>query len=298
LAAIFAVDAASASVAYTVVDLGPGEAYGISGNGQVVGYGSYLGGNGGPFLYSNGAVSYLGGSGYAYGVNNSGQVVGESGQSAAFLYSNGTTTYIGGSAACAINNAGQIVGTNGLYTGGAWTRLQGVGYAINDQGQVAGGISQTGNAFLYNNSKTTVLGAGVALGINDSLEVVGVNGANDACLWTNGVMTDLGFPGVAYGINNLGQVVGSFGYGGGGAFLYSGGVTTYLNSLIDPGSGWTLLSACAINDNGQIVGWGINTNSGYSGEEAFLLNPVPEPGTAALFGLALAGVGYVRKVGG
>ena len=43
-----------------------------------------------------------------------------------------------------------------------------------------------------------------------------------------------------------------------------------LNSLIATNSGWTLQSANAINDNGQIVGYGINP----SGQmDAFLLTP-------------------------
>src|SRR5580704_6495877 len=66
-------------------------------------------------------------------------------------------------------------------------------------------------------------------------------------------LVELG-PGIANDINNLGQVVGA---GGGGAFLYSGGVTT------DLGSG---LSANGINDLGQIVGdvlGGSGTQSGF-----------------------------------
>jgi probable HAF family extracellular repeat protein len=47
---------------------------------------------------------------------------------------------------------------------------------------------------------------------------------------------------------------------------------TDLNSPIATNSGWLLKVAAAINDNGQIVGWGVNP----SGEiHAFLLTPLP-----------------------
>jgi probable HAF family extracellular repeat protein len=43
--------------------------------------------------------------------------------------------------------------------------------------------------------------------------------------------------------------------------------------------GWTLEQATAINDNGQIVGYGVNA----SGQrDAFLLTPSPEPPTLCL----------------
>jgi hypothetical protein len=59
-----------------------------------------------------------------------------------------------------------------------------------------------------------------------------------------------------------------------------------LNNLIAPGSGWLLGAAYAINDRGQIVG--VGTHNGQ--DRAFLLTPVPEPGTwAMLVALAIFG---------
>jgi hypothetical protein len=55
-----------------------------------------------------------------------------------------------------------------------------------------------------------------------------------------------------------------------------------LNTLIDPGLGWTLEIAYSINDNGWIVGQGINPD-GYT--RAYLL--IPEPATLALLGIGL-----------
>jgi probable HAF family extracellular repeat protein len=45
-----------------------------------------------------------------------------------------------------------------------------------------------------------------------------------------------------------------------------------LNNLIGAGSEWTLQYASAVNDNGQIVGYGINPLGQI---HAFLLTPVP-----------------------
>jgi hypothetical protein len=62
-----------------------------------------------------------------------------------------------------------------------------------------------------------------------------------------------------------------------------------LNSLISPTSGWVLEQANAINDNGQIVGFG--TIDGET--HGFLLTPVPEPGSLSL--LAVGGVALLRR---
>jgi probable HAF family extracellular repeat protein len=80
------------------------------------------------------------------------------------------------------------------------------------------------------------------------------------------------------------------------AVIYRNGTMTDLNTLIDPHSGWTLGTAFAINNKGEIVGVGTNA-SGQS--DAFLLsspNPVPEPPSVTLLGLgALCALGYARR---
>ena len=60
---------------------------------------------------------------------------------------------------------------------------------------------------------------------------------------------------------------------------------TNLNSLISPTSGWTLEQANDINDNGQIVGYGIGPDGNTDG---FLLDPVPEPATMGLLAAGLS----------
>lgn len=53
------------------------------------------------------------------------------------------------------------------------------------------------------------------------------------------------------------------------AFLYSNGLMSDLNNLIDPGSGWTLTGAYGINDSGQIVGSGLINDQ----QHAFVMSP-------------------------
>jgi hypothetical protein len=62
-----------------------------------------------------------------------------------------------------------------------------------------------------------------------------------------------------------------------------------LNDLIDPALGITLAQANAINDSGQIVAnW---FGSPDVPPNSYVLTPVPEPSTLALFGVALLVLG-------
>lgn len=252
-------------------------------------------------------VTDLGGNrSVGHGINAVGQAAGYSyisgGWSHAFLYSNGTMT-----------DLGTLGGTDSM------------GYDVNIAGQVTG-YSSTGirtpsgdiyHAFLYSNGAMTDLGAleggnnSMGMSINDSGQVSGFSGTGGdfnnphAFLYSNGIMNDLGTlsgstNSYGHGINSAGQVVGmdSLYYGSGvyyRAFLYSNGSMTDLNTLIDPAAGWSLTTASDINDAGQIVGYG-----SIAGEtRAFLLTPVPEPETYAMFLAGLVLVGHIagrRKV--
>jgi probable HAF family extracellular repeat protein len=223
------------------------------------------------------------------------------------------------SAAIDINNAGQITGwARGqqfdpfVYDHGTWTDLgnlngpDGAGIAINDRGEVVGeadDFPSTYHAFHYADGVLTDLGTlggerSAANDINNRGQIVGTSdsasGEKRAFLYENGAMADLGTLGgtasAAYAINVRGDIVGSAGTAGGAthAFLYTGGVMRDLNDLIAPDSGWTILSAAAINDRGQIAATGIYR--GATGTSALVLTAPAAPlPNAALTGLALLG---------
>ena len=75
------------------------------------------------------------------------------------------------------------------------------------------------------------------------------------------------------------------------AVLYENGIAVDLNSLISPGSSFTLNRANAINDAGAIVGNGQLAGNTH----AFLLTPVPEPGSITLLLCGLASLALLRR---
>ena len=187
-----------------------------------------------------------------------------------------------------------------------------VGYAINDQHQVAampinlqgrttGAIYPLGHAFLIeavNTTAPTTRDLGEVLTVedmNDAVEVVGMRvagGASDPtaylCKASDGIadFIDLGvLPGYtksyAHAINSKGDVVGACyssnrnGYWNGDTpFLWSssGGMQD-LNSLCSDRGPWRLQSAKDINENGQILGM---CASKQGTTAAFLLTPIPD----------------------
>jgi probable HAF family extracellular repeat protein len=228
----------------------------MNSSGQLAGFSTKPNPNYGPhaFLYSNGAMIDLtpyGGD--AQGINDSGQVTGYAFDAAgifyhAYIYENGGLTDLG---------------TLGGDSTTSW------GFAINAAGQVTGIVDPavyTGgyHAFLYSNDTMTDLGT------------------------LGGLNSTPGPDFFKHSINAKGQVVGTSDTASAGrhAFLYSDGVMTDLNSLIPADSGWTLQVANAINDKGQITGYGrINGRT-----HAFLMTPadvaVVAPTIAKAFGAA------------
>jgi probable HAF family extracellular repeat protein len=159
--------------------------------------------------------------------------------------------------------------------------------ALNNRGEVVGQSNLAGDLtfhpFLWTKSvgmqDLGTLGGdtGTTNWISDAGEVVGkadlptsVPQRHDAVLWKKGAMTDLGtLPGDscsnAYYVNSRGQVVGTSEdqefcsiFVGQHAFLWEhGGPMIDLNTLVPPGSGLQLTYAVAINDRGEIAGFGV-----------------------------------------
>lgn len=305
-----------------MVDLGalPGGSYsdsvglGINNQGQVTGFSSTAS-DFHAFLYSNGRMNDLGtlpGGSESNGddINDSGQITGSAQvgiNQHAFLYSNGRMT-----------DLGTLGGTDS----------DSHGIAINAQGQITGysqaGVGGYEYAFLYSNGHMTNLGTppgdlySYGADINDRGQVTGygLNASGnygDAFLYSDGRMTDLGtLPGddlsTGMGINDQGQIVGSSGIwylepNGERAFLYEDGHMFDLNDLVTDRADFDVLFAAdAINDRGQIVGFGSLTNGGF---DAFLATPlnmvaVPEPSGFWMLMAGLLGIGLLgmrRRLG-
>lgn len=249
-------------------------AYDINAAGKVVG-GSPLGsGDYHAFLW-DGAMQDLGTLGgpnsYAFAINSAGQAVGYACCTA--------DTYL---------SHAVLWGSSGIVDLGdldlAWPAIS-AAYGINDAGQVVGGsYDEFANfhAFLWQNGGMQDLGTlggdySEAEAINENGQVVGVsrlaNSTPHAFLW-DGAMQDLGAltwdQSIAYDINDREQVVGVLQTGPNShAFVWANGQMRDLNDLIPLDSGWVLNEARAINERGQIVGFG--TFGGQT--RAFLLEP-------------------------
>ena len=274
----------------------------INDSGRATGYASDAHGNAHAFVTSGAGISGLnlfgaGRPSFGRAINSAGEVAGlyyaADGTVRAFLHSGGVDIDIGSlggnfTSAGGINAAGHVVGFAALDDSSPWLS----------------------HAFLYADGVMRDLGtmAGASLSeataINDFDHITGhgwVFGSHHAFLYLDGVMNDLGTLGgrtsFAYDINNHDQVVGNsqdasdFEHF---AYLYSAGVMTNLNALIDPASGWTLYNATGINDSGQIAAYGCR--EGECGGVLLELDPalVPEPSSVALFGIGLGWFGWRR----
>lgn len=231
------------------------------------------------FLWQNGAMQdlgTLGGSGaFAVFVNEGGLIAGWSYTDSTpnpvtglptadpFLWENGTMQDLGSLGGTlgnptAFNNRGQVVGISNLAGNLTshpflWTKRQG----MRDLGTLGGRT-------------------GVTNWINDAGDIAGkadlpgpLPQNHDAVLWRDLAMTDLGTVSGdscsnAYYVNSRGQVVGTSESRelcliptGEHAFLWEGGPMVDLNTLIPPGSSLQLTFAIAINNRGEIAGFGV-----------------------------------------
>jgi probable HAF family extracellular repeat protein len=263
----------------------------------------------------------------ATAVNASGVVAGwahASGGNRPFVWTQSTglqmpTNIASDSSASAINSSGDVSGT--YYAGssyafrsvnGAFQHLGTLGgtysvaHGINDAGQIVG-RSRNANiddkAFLWDpgtgwHELPSSSYSDEAFDVNNLGTVVGKTyrsaspSGDRAALWDAAGIRLLGTLGAgesyAYAVNDSNRVVGEASFK---AFIWdSTSGMRDLNSLITPGSGWTLRGARGISDNGLIVGWG--AKAGFGSERAFLLTPVPEP---AFTGLAAFAVVLLKR---
>lgn len=148
----------------------------------------------------------------------------------------------------------------------------------------------------------TVLGVGnVAFAINNHGVITGQSARSDnttfhPVLWQGDILSDLGvLPGDLVGagldINNRGEVVGASisapgpATGNPRAFLWQTGVMTDLNTLVPADTPLYLLTAFAINDSGEIVGFGATDQGDL---HAFLATPCREESSACSAAAAAA----------
>ncbi len=239
------------------------------------------------------------------GVNNAGQVIGmaidrSTNRRQAFTYKDGKVAALSaGARVLGINNAGVIAGESrtsrkGLSEPVLWKDLTpqalggccgGTAVAINNHGQVVANIyDQQGHyhAFLWD-KPGGLRGIGPAADfssatlLNDVGDYVLQLFPGGLLLYRDGQPTHLALaptvPSHPRAMNVCPAMVGSFGifadYYRAFAWEPHDGFRD-LNNLIPPDTGWKLQEATAINERGEIVGWGILKGQEDSG---FLLTP-------------------------
>lgn len=251
---------------YVIIDLGTlggltSVALGINESGQVVGSADTNQGLRHAYLWEAGAMIDLGTlppepQSEAWDISEAGHVVGiatvDGGIARGFMWQDGTMIDLGN-------------------LGGANTHA----FGVNESGQAVG-FSWLPNseqrAFLWEDGVMSDLGtlgggASLAWDINSAGQVVGVSTLSPgeqggAFLWEDGVMTNLGTLGGptswASGLNDLGQVVGQAERSDEGLVLHA--FIWQRNEMFDLGAlgGYENSRAEAINNQGEVVGWGSN----------------------------------------
>jgi probable HAF family extracellular repeat protein len=192
-------------------------------------------------------------------------------------------------------------------------------YAINDAGTIVGASSLVGNtsthAFVIQKGGSMQdLGIApdkdsVAFNVNSSGDIVGYFGTpapgyHAFRLAPSAEFEDLGTLGgstsMAYSSNSQGIVVGTSQTANNAddhAFVFLNGSMLDLNDLVPDDSGWDLLQARSINDDGQIAGYGIDP---FGEAHSILLTPtsVPEASSylAVLFLFVASVHQWIRRV--
>jgi len=263
-------------------------AIGINDSGTVVGYSNVKGQPVTNFLAVQwsppGAISNLGklsggSSSAAFEINSAGEVAGDSflsnGNVNATSWTNRKIKNLGAlsgaifTAGLDINDNGLIVGESVFSYGPPFTSHGFLwnGSTMKDLGTLPGGVSSVANAINSN---------GVAVGQSDG---TATSGNWHAVKWNAaGTIKDLGVLrggtySIAFAVNDSNVVVGYANTSTNAAHAIiwiPGSGMKDLNALIAAGSGWTLINANAINNVGQITGYG--SIGGFN--HAFVLTPL------------------------
>lgn len=228
------------------------------------------------------------------GINNAGQATGQmdGGPPRAFRSVPGATVNLATdglfaspptsfSYGVAINNSGQVAIVGGSVLGQGFTPNRSYRTKPNQMvDPIADDLGTLGGSGNYATA-TSINDAGYVVGVSENLQ-----GFEQGFIAAPGQKIDPATSGIItlgsnypYDINNSQAVVGSMSVAGGGSrpFLYQNRTITDLNDLLPVPYDWTLYTAVAINDLGQIVGIGTERQSGR--DHAFVLSPVgiPEP---------------------
>ncbi|MBI4524736.1 MAG: hypothetical protein HY695_13105 [Deltaproteobacteria bacterium] len=278
------------------------QAHAINSQGVVVGEGDTGDFRPHPTLYRNGTVIDIdasGGNARAIYINDNGIIVGD--------YSKGFGNASSWSAVIWTEEATKPGRFRRIslepYPGGDSKSRYGYATGANQDIQVVGWVQNSlfgqMGAFWNNDANHTLSllepvpgdWTSIAWGMNDFGQAVGESHppfGSRPVLWDNdGAHTPVELPllpgdnyGSAGAINNRGHILGSSAYGTQGTWnvgprrlvIWRDGGVFELQSLLDPltGDGWTLTSASAINDLGQIVGNGLHNGQ----PAAFLMSPV------------------------
>ncbi|QXJ22584.1 hypothetical protein AGRA3207_003608 [Actinomadura graeca] len=212
----------------------------------------------------------------ATGINGSGLIVGKTlqadGHTSAWTVSGSTITRLpplpGGTEgrANAVNDKGVIVGSAIAAGNATIPAVEWMDGRIRSLGILPGGTYAEARA---------VNSSGVAAG-QSTVTTGKENGTSHAVVFRDGTVTDLNVPGtgrgdtVANAINDSGTIVGQAVATG---FVYQNGVATDLSTLIPADSGYHILTAHGINDDGRIVATATKTANGSGTRYPVLLTP-------------------------
>jgi surface-anchored protein len=269
------------------------------------------------FVYINGTMMGLtrlagdNDNGVASDINNSNVIVGSSSNGTASrptIWTFNGTTYVAANLgtirgtptstgrAWAINEAGDIVGSSHNEDGTSQATLWD-GSTIVNLGSLGNGL-QFSQAYGLNEQGLIVGSSSTGQTVGQLIGTTSSTGITRAFVWHDGHMHELlpanfyaagntgtttNYHSVAMDVNDTGLIVGNsqrIASSPARATLWFEESVLDLNSLIPAATGWTLLSAEGINDNGEIVGYG-----SFGGvNQAFMLRPVVAGNGGSLFG--------------